>query len=158
MHTITSLRKTLGLSTTNQVRNRIEAIKDVLGDHLRRGPNNQILLTDEGVERLRDLQELYDSGLTMKQASELLRAKSHYISIGDPSVSQGTASHDAKPERSAGRHVDVDEELADLRQAILRLTERLASLEGELRGLTTTGPLEQQRDWWERLREDADAS
>ena len=57
MHTISSLRKTLGLATTNQVRNRIDSIRDVLAPHLRRGPNNQLLVADEGVALLRQLQE-----------------------------------------------------------------------------------------------------
>ena len=47
MHTISSLRKTLGLATTNQVRNRIDSIRDVLAPHLRRGPNNQLLISDD---------------------------------------------------------------------------------------------------------------
>ena len=67
MYTINDLRRKLGLSTINQVRNRIDAIKDLLIDHLRRGPNNQILLTDAGLALLRRLQDLYDSGLTISE-------------------------------------------------------------------------------------------
>jgi hypothetical protein len=74
MNTISDLRKALGLSTTNQVRNRIEAIKDILSEYLRRGPNNQILITDDGVALLRRLQDLYDSGLTITEASDVLHS------------------------------------------------------------------------------------
>ena len=74
MYTINDLRKLLGLSTANQVRNRIEAVKDLIAAELRRGPNNQILVTDAGLSVLRRLQELYDSGLTITQASDVLRA------------------------------------------------------------------------------------
>jgi len=77
MHTIPNLRKALGLTTANQVRNRIEAIKDLLAGDLRRGPNNQILVSDAGLDLLRRLQELYDSGLTLTEASEILRASTY---------------------------------------------------------------------------------
>jgi len=147
MHTITSLRKTLDLSTTNQVRNRIEAIKDVLSPYLRRGPNNQILLTDEAVECLRELQELYDSGLTMAEASEILRAKAYKKGTAGIQGSDGFVPYSAIPN-------ETDVGLATLREQVATLRERVASLEGRLESLGERGPDEAR--WWESLREDVD--
>lgn len=65
--------KILGLSTENQVRNRIEAIRDLLAADIRRGPNNQILITDQGLTLLRSLQALCGSGHTLKKASNIMR-------------------------------------------------------------------------------------
>ncbi|MGB2982513.1 MAG: hypothetical protein WBC63_01470 [Candidatus Bipolaricaulia bacterium] len=150
MHTIGSLRKTLDLATTNQVRNRIDAIKDVLTDSLRRGPNNQILLTDEGVGILRRLQELYDSGLTMKEASEVIRATAQYQPLPASSASPGIVSNPAIPRESGRIEATLREEIAFLR-------ERVAFLEAQLRGADTVETPESAA-WWTRLREDVDAA
>jgi len=148
MHTITSLRKTLGLSTTNQVRNRIEAIRDVLGDHLRRGPNNQILLTDAGLDLLRELQELYDGGLTMTEASSVLRTKAYKKDFMPVTVSQSLAPNDTIPRET---NPDPSSDAVEL----ARLRERIAVLEAELR--TREQPRSDRSvTWWEALREDLD--
>lgn len=150
MHTISSLRKTLDLATTHQVRNRIAAIKDVLSDHLRRGPNNQILVTDEGVTLLRRFQELYDSGLTMTEASEVLRVKTFTQIITRSDASSGFVSRDAKPPETASGARALREEIAFLRK-------RVAYLETQLQ--SATPPMQGDRPtWWERLREDVDAA
>jgi len=75
MYTVGELVSLLRLSTENQVRNRIEAIRDLLLPHLRRGPNNQLLLTDEGLRLLYDLQALCETGHTLKEAANILRFK-----------------------------------------------------------------------------------
>jgi len=73
LYTIPELVKILGLSTENQVRNRIEAIRDLLAADIRRGPNNQILVTDQGLALLRSLQALCETGHTLREASNILR-------------------------------------------------------------------------------------
>ena len=150
MHTISSLRKTLDLATTHQVRNRIGAIKDVLADHLRRGPNNQILITDEGATLLRQLQELYDSGLTMTEASAVLRAKTSTQAIPRAVALSGFVSRDTKPSETSPA-------ANGLRQEIEFLRERVAYLETRLQ---SPAPAMQREHltWWERLREDVDAA
>jgi hypothetical protein len=150
MHTIGSLRRTLDLSTTNQVRNRIDAIKDVLADALRRGPNNQILVTDEGVDLLRQLQDLYDSGLTMAEASAVLRAKLHRNDVTSPGVSAGFPSLDTKPHETSSLVNLLRDEIAFLR-------ERVAQLETQLRA-EGNDPAAETGAWWQRLREDLDGS
>jgi DNA-binding transcriptional MerR regulator len=149
MHSINSLRQTLGLTTANQVRNRIEAVKDLLIAHIRRGPNNQILLTDAGAELLRRLQELHDSGLTMTEASEILRANIYKNDVREKAVSQRLPSHDTKQDQTALRIAALREEVAFLRQRVAYLEQRLRSEGGAERETTP---------WWFALREDIDAS
>ena len=144
MNTISDLRKALGLSTTNQVRNRIEAIKDILSEYLRRGPNNQILITDDGVALLRRLQDLYDSGLTMTEASEILRSNANKKAPIDDVIPTGFASN--------RMNVGSNNALIDaLKEEIIFLRERVAFLEEERHGRAdrTSAPA-----WWEGLRED----
>ena len=149
MHTIANLRRALGLQTANQVRNRIDAIKDVLADHLRRGPNNQILLTDDGLETLRQLQELYDSGLTMTEASDVLRAKSYMKARSAVGDSAGLTPNDTKPSEPAGLVAQLREEIAFLRERVSFLESQVAS-EGV--------PSREAAEWWQRLRGEIDGA
>ncbi len=147
MYTISDLRKALGLSTANQVRNRVEAIKDVLTPHLRRGPNNQILISDAGVVLLRRLQDLYDSGLTLTEASEVLLSnalnKGHRSGI----VSSGLAQKPVNAERR-------DELIATLKEEIAFLRQRVEFLEAQHRKEPAAPP----RVWWESLKEEVDGA
>jgi len=152
MHTVSSLRKALGLTTTNQVRNRIEAVRDVLEPHLRRGPNNQILLSDDGLAMLRQMQELYDSGLTMTEASDVVRATVLYQRPPAIAVSPGLAQHQTMPSESGGAPVRI------LQDEVRFLRNRLAELEGSL-ARSAAPPLDTgETPWWAPLREDLDAA
>ncbi|MEA3356215.1 MAG: hypothetical protein U9Q23_02575 [Candidatus Bipolaricaulota bacterium] len=148
MDTISDLRKILGLQTANQVRNRIEAIKDVLSDHLRRGPNNQILVNEAGTRLLRQLQDLHDSGLTIKEASDVLRANSVFIDTNQFPVSS-TLSQKRADQGQRGELVTA------LKAEIAFLRDRVAYLES--RAFEKTEPSDTSQ-WWEGLREDADVS
>ena len=148
MHSINSLRQTLGLTSANQVRNRIEAIKDLLIAHIRRGPNNQILLTDAGAELLRRLQELHDSGLTMTEASEILRANIYKKGSTDEPASHRSAQIDTKPSQTDPLIATLREEVAFLRQRVLRLERQLYA-----ERTADRKPL----PWWAALREEIDA-
>lgn len=75
MYSIGELVRHLGLRTETQVRNRIEAIRDLIEPHLLRGPNNRILVDERGLELLRALQALCESGKTVKEAAKALRAR-----------------------------------------------------------------------------------
>jgi len=149
MHSITTLRVELGLTTTNQVRNRIEAVKDLLNDQIRRGPNNQILLTDEGLDLLRRLQELYDSGLTISEASGVMRTERASKDYNPPSGSRRLVSFDAKPDEAARVSSLLREEIAGLRQSI-------TSLEKIVR-TQSMSPAPGSEPWWIALREEIDA-
>jgi len=148
MHTIPNLRKALGLTTANQVRNRIEAIKDLLAGDLRRGPNNQILVSDGGLELLRRLQELYDSGLTLTEASEVLRASSVDSMSLENRVSPGSVQNRILPDERDGV-------IAALREEIAYLRERVAYLESCLAERRSAGG---SSGWWESLKGDLDVT
>lgn len=151
MHTISSLRKSLGLATANQVRNRVEAVRDVLEPHLRRGPNNQILLTDEGLALLRQLQELYDSGLRMAEASDVIRASSVLERPSQHPVSPGFTTHRTLPtETSAAPLGALQDEISFLRSRVVELEARLCVSTSPIAGPSST--------WWDALREDVDGA
>ena len=153
MHTISMLRRTLGLSSDNQVRNRIERIKDLLSEHIRRGPNNQIFLTNPGLDLMKQLQELYDTGLTLAEASQVLRATSETYGSSSLSVSSGLSSNDTKPSQSTSDLASaLQEELALLRTHIAALEEKLPS------PLSDNARPADARPWWTYLREDVDVT
>jgi len=152
MHTISTLRRTLGLSTDNQVRNRIERIKDLLSEHIRRGPNNQIFVTDPGLELLKRFQELYDSGLTLTEASYVLRADGMNTRSKESVVSSRLALNEAKP-GSADAQAHLREELAFLRSQLSLLRQRMQETASAGSDRTTSGD-----PWWARLWEDADVA
>jgi hypothetical protein len=144
MYTVPELVPLVGLSTENQVRNRIEAIRDLLLGSLRRGPNNQILVTEEGLRLLRDLQALCETGHTLTEAANLLRYKmqrdEEKISGGSPAL----VRTEAKPNKTedAGWAVLVEHLAAEVRE----LAQRVAALEAASQ---RSGP---PPTWWERWR------
>jgi len=148
MYTINDIKKILGLSTTNQVRNRIEAVKPLLAGELRRGPNNQILITDEGLGILKRLQELYDSGLTIAQASEVLRANYDFNSDNAISDLSGFTQNRMEPG-------GCEELIKALRDEISFLRTRITYLEEQLHGRTEP---RKEPAWWEELREEIDGA
>lgn len=142
MNTISDLRKALGLATDNQVRNRIQAIKDLLYPYLRRGPNNQILVADAGLTLLRQLQDLHDSGLTMAEASSIMNTSAGVHDIERSSVSSGYLSNQTKPEENDNMIAMMREEISFLRSRIAYLEERQPERRHK----------EGANQWWERLR------
>ncbi len=149
MYTINDVKKLLGLSTPNQARNRIEAIKDLLASEMRRGPNNQILLTDAGLRLLRQLQDLYDSGLTISQASEVMRSNTNTNSYQVGEDLPGFIRN----QTNAGTPEQL---IAALRDEIMFLRTRVAFLEEQLRTHGARTPVE--RAWWDDLREETDGT
>ncbi|HDL86292.1 MAG TPA: hypothetical protein ENH11_08235 [Candidatus Acetothermia bacterium] len=142
MNTISDLRKALGLATDNQVRNRIEAVKDLLYPHLRRGPNNQILVADTGLTLLRQLQDLHDSGLTMTEASSIMRTSADITDVNRLSVSSSFVTNQTKQDECERMIAALREEIAFLRSRVAYLEERQ----------TVNLHEEQVGSWWERLR------
>lgn len=144
MYTVPELVTLVGLSTENQVRNRIEAIRDLLLGSLRRGPNNQILVTEEGLRLLRDLQALCETGHTLTEAANLLRYKMQQdedkFSGGSPTLAHGEAKQNKTEE--AGWAVLVEHLAAEVRE----LAQRVAALEAASH---RSGP---PPAWWERWR------
>ena len=122
MHTISMLRRTLGLSSDNQVRNRMERIKDLLAEHIRRGPNNQIFLTEPGLELMRQFQELHDTGLTLAEASQVMHANAAGPYHPHLSVSSALGLNESKPNEAASDLTSgLIEEMAQIRMHLSAL-------------------------------------
>ena len=153
MHTISMLRRTLGLSSDNQVRNRIERIKDLLAAHIRRGPNNQIFLTDPGLDLVKRFQELYDTGLTLTEANHVLRATMHADTTPAPIVSSRYGTNGTKPDQSG---LDLPsalrDEMALIRRHVAAIERQLPSLRDDETSSADSQP------WWSYLREDVDVT
>ncbi len=75
MKTVRQLKNILNLNTIHQARNRIKAVKEILDPYIKRGENNEILVADEGVSILTKLQDLYESGLLLSEAAEVIRSE-----------------------------------------------------------------------------------
>ncbi len=145
MYTVRELVSILGLATENQVRNRIEAIRDLLLPHLRRGPNNQLLLTEEGLRLLRDVQALCETGHTLKEAANILRFRLERNLEMAEMVSEKTGKNQEKQEKGGeeGWRAFLEHLAAEVRD----LAERVRVLEAKLQGST------RQAAWWERWRD-----
>lgn len=148
MYTISDLRKLLGLETANQVRNRISAIRDILSSCLRHGPNNQILITKEGLGLLRQLQQLYDTGLTLHEASDVIQQSRGVNTPTGGHIAGGSAQNPVNREQQ-------NQLVAILRDEIAFLRKRVALLE---EGNLTPGKSEQCHEWWEDMKHEIDLS
>ncbi len=144
MHTIPELVALLGLSTENQVRNRIESVRDLLVGALRRGPNNQILITEDGLSLLRDLQALCETGHTLTEAADIVRYRSER--------NEEKLIHDSPPiVRSRAKPDETDRSgwdalLAHLEAEVRDLAGRVAALEAAAHREKPSAA------WWERWR------
>lgn len=137
MYTVSELVRLLGLATENQVRNRIEAVRDLLAGAIRRGPNNQLLVTEEGLATLRSLQTLCESGHTLKEAASILRYES------DPYTKKREEfDHETSRNRDEGWEALV----GHLAEEVQDLSRRLWALEARIRAE------EGHRPWWEAWR------
>ncbi|MEW5826153.1 MAG: hypothetical protein AB1778_04920 [Candidatus Bipolaricaulota bacterium] len=155
MHTISSLRKALGLTTTHQVRNRIDAVRDLLEPFLRRGPNNQILVADDGLALLRSLQELLDSGLRLTEASQVLQSKSLFHVTPAVSVSSTSRLNQSMPDETVLRALRaLQEDVGQLRSRVAAL-ERAALPPASSSRVPAEGAAAR---WWTRLQEDVDGA
>ena len=141
MYTVAELVQLLHLSTEHQVRNRINAVRDLLAGFIRRGPNNQMLVTEEGLAVLRDLQALVETGHTLAEASRVIRFRQERENDTRIGVVNQGEQNQVKAEEGEGWSKWVEHLAEDLR----RLEERVAALEASLRE-------RRQVAWWERWR------
>jgi DNA-binding transcriptional MerR regulator len=145
VYTVREIVSLLGLSTENQVRNRIEAIRDLLLPHLRRGPNNQLLLTEEGLRLLRELHVLCETGHTLKEASNILHFREEQKSHTVETALCETGKKSVKEEKGAEEGWRLL--LEHLAQEVRDLSERVRLLEARVLSK------EAQMPWWERYRD-----
>ncbi|MCK5827880.1 hypothetical protein KAH43_05075 [Candidatus Bipolaricaulota bacterium] len=153
MHTISMLRRALGLSSDNQVRNRMERIKDLLAEHIRRGPNNQIFLTEPGLELMKQFQELYDTGLTLAEASTVVRTTSYRYDPSPVPVSSRSVSNELKPSRP------TSDMTSDLLEEMVLIRSQLTALQAQLpSSINNPAAPAGAQPWWTYLREDIDVT
>lgn len=134
MKSVRQLKDILGLNTIHQTRNRIKAVQDVIQPYVKRGENNEILVGEEGVTILTKLQDLYESGLLLSEAAEVVR--SDYLpeeEDKDSTESYGSVSFQTKPKSKVDLIDYLLEELEFQRELILNLagSETKAGIAGE---------------------------
>ena len=71
MHSINDLQDILGY-TSDQLRLRIEKLKPILTETVRRGENNKILVTNNGLEILRRAKQLEESNIPLNEIPDKL--------------------------------------------------------------------------------------
>jgi len=102
---------------------------------------------------MKQLQELYDTGLTLSEASDVLRANFE-INDHSPMVAlSGYRSNDMKQDQTASELASaLQDELALIRKHISALEKQLSSpTDGET-------PSADVQPWWSHLREDIDVT
>lgn len=122
MKSVRQLKDILGLNTIHQTRNRIKAVQDVIQPYVKRGENNEILVGEEGVTILTKLQDLYESGLLLSEAADVVR--SDYLpeeEDEDSTDSYGSISFQTKPKSKVDLIDYLLEELEFQRELILNL-------------------------------------
>lgn len=72
MHDIHNLMDILGYDQAHKVRERLDAFKAVLGESLKRGLKNKVLVDNNGLAILRRAKELEERGHTLKDVTVLL--------------------------------------------------------------------------------------
>ncbi len=142
MKSVRQLKEVLGLNTIHQTRNRIKAVKEVIQPYVKRGENNEILVGEEGVAILKELQDLYESGLLLGEAADVVR--SEYISEEDSKISTDSYSSIkdlTKPEKKVDLTEYLLEELEFQRKLILNLTREEEAGPQRTRG-------REKEQWW----------
>lgn len=144
MKSVRQLKDILGLNTIHQTRNRIKAVEEVIQPYVKRGENNEILVGDEGVKILTKLQDLYESGLLLSEAAEVVR--SDYLPVKEDDIdtdSYGTKSLQSKPKSKVDLLDYLLEELEFQRELILNMAG--SDREGDIRNKK----VENDEDkWW----------
>jgi len=123
MKSVRQLKEVLGLNTIHQTRNRIKAVEEVIQPYVKRGENNEILVGEEGVAILTKLQDLYESGLLLSEAAEVVR--SDYLPEEEDDVdtdSYSTVSIQTKPKSRIDLIDYLMEELEFQRELLLNLS------------------------------------
>lgn len=141
MKSVRQIKDILGLDTVHQARNRIKAIEEVIQPYMKRGENNEILVGQEGVTILSRLQDLYESGLLLSEAAEVIRSDSSPDEVKEIDTDSFTSEKDhKKPETDLLDY--LMEEVSFQRELILALASQ---------GDETREPgmdLEEEEEWW----------
>lgn len=144
MKSVRQLKDILGLDTIHQTRNRIKAVEDVIQPYVKRGENNEILVGEEGVTILTKLQDLYESGLLLSEAAEVVR--SDYSPDEEDDIdtdSYGSTSIQTKAKSKVDLIDYLLEELEFQRELILNLASS-----GSKGGTEEEKDVNNEDKWW----------
>lgn len=159
MHDIQDLMKILGYDKPHKVRERLDALKPVLGSSLKRGSKNKLLVDNNGLMILRRAKELEESGHTLKDVAtileEELNGSGQDPTANEPETASNTAldSHIELLLREKDRRIaQLESEVAFLRGRLLSLDEivqhRLPPAAEEIRE-----KLKRKVSRWERFKQ-----
>ncbi|MBS3791079.1 hypothetical protein KGY77_00355 [Candidatus Bipolaricaulota bacterium] len=144
MKSVRQLKDILGLNTVHQARNRIKAVEDVIQPYVKRGENNEILVGEEGVTILTKLQDLYESGLLLSEAAEVVR--SDYLPDEEEDIDSDFYSSTSIPSKAKSK-VDLIDYLLEELQFQRELILNLASSGGE-GGTGNEKGVNNEDKWW----------
>ncbi len=140
MQSVKELTDIVGLST-HQIRSRVKALDDEFEDVTRRGKQNKIMVTDNGLALLRRLKELEDSGSTIDSGIQQMREEQ------EPEVEEDTETINedrlAEIRRLEQRVEELEEDKEYLQERLERRDDQLDRL---LPGQTQGGLLNWFRD------------
>lgn len=140
MHSIKQLMEILGL-TENQIRDRIRALGPEFERYTRHGAHNRLLINNNGLELLKRLTDLEQSGLTVTDAAQQINHE-----IGVETTHKLTESE--AESGVATRYIDhLEQELERRDKEIERLHEEIARLHDML-NRQLPGKIS---PWWRRL-------
>lgn len=141
MKSVRQIKDILGLDTIHQARNRIKAVEEVIQPYMKRGENNEILVGEEGISVLSRLQDLYESGLLLSEAAEVIKSdnSSEKEKEFDKDSYTSTINRD-KPDTAMIDY--LMEEISFQRDLIL------AMAEGETEGVEGKLNPEKEDKWW----------
>ncbi|MFB6291476.1 MAG: hypothetical protein ABEJ25_07125 [Candidatus Bipolaricaulia bacterium] len=144
MKSVRQLKDILDLNTIHQTRNRVKAVEEVIQPYIKRGENNEILVGEEGVKILTRLQDLYESGLLLSEAAEVVR--SDYLPEEEEDTntdSYSSTSFQTKPKSKTNLVDYLMEELEFQRELILNLSQS-----GNDGGAERKRKGEKEDRWW----------
>lgn len=148
--TLSELKGLLGLESIDQVRRRLAPLRPWFDAYIERGPDNQVLVNDSGIQILQRYIALEQQGQTLNQAAlEIKRELSEVLSAQPRQTSAEPLQHSRDHERS-------DEFVKELRARIESLERDKAYLQTKLDEALAKVPAlpppgQQQKSWWARL-------
>jgi hypothetical protein len=141
MKSVRQIKDILGLDTIHQARNRIKAVQEVIQPHMKRGENNEILVGQEGISVLSKLQDLYESGLLLSEAAEVIKSDNN--SEKEKEIDKDSYTSTINRNKPDTAMIDyLIEEISFQRDLIL------AMAEGENEGVGQKPDQKEEDKWW----------
>lgn len=149
MHSVKDLTEILGY-TTDQVRTRLDRLRITLDEHIRRGENNKILVTDSGLSILQRAKELEKQNIPLKDIPNHLDGElSNIDREGEPSLGQADLIQEKEKRigELQGRIEDLKSRINQLEQDKTYLRNKVDEFETKLLTGKTNGKGITRRIW-----------